>query len=50
MSKPKRRAPEPKPKVGRPRIEDRGKTLTDLKPWAAAGISRASWYRRRKGK
>lgn len=35
-----------KPKVGRPRIEDRGKTLTDLKPWAAAGISRASWYRR----
>jgi hypothetical protein len=30
-------------KRGRPRIEDRGKP----KPWETAGMSRASWYRRR---
>lgn len=36
-----------KPKVGRPRVEDRGKTLSDTKPWVAAKMSRASWYRKR---
>jgi hypothetical protein len=30
-------------KRGRPRIEDRGKP----KPWEMAGMSRASWYRRK---
>lgn len=35
-----------KPKVGRPRIEDRAKTLAALKPWMAAQMSRSSWYRR----
>lgn len=49
MSKtPRRRTPEPKPKIGRPRIEDRGKTLSDTKPWLKAKppMSRATWYRR----
>lgn len=35
-----------KPKAGRPRIEDRDKTLAAQKPWKAAGMSRSSWYRR----
>jgi hypothetical protein len=30
-------------KRGRPRLEDRGKP----KPWETAGMSRASWYRRK---
>lgn len=50
MTKPTRRRSEPKPKIGRPKLEDRDKTLTALQPWAKAGISRASWYRRRKAK
>ena len=36
------------PKVGRPRIEDIGQTLVTLRPWVALGMSRASWYRRKK--
>lgn len=35
-----------KPRRGPPRIEDRGKTLTDLEPWKAKGMSRSTWYRR----
>jgi hypothetical protein len=38
---------EAKRKPGRPRAEDRGKTLAADKPWIAAGVSRASWYRRK---
>jgi len=34
-------------KVGRPRIENREKTLKALEPWKAANMSRASWYRRK---
>ncbi len=47
--KPKRKAKKQapaKPKVGRPRVEDRGKTLTALQPWVTAKMSRATWYRR----
>ncbi len=40
-------APETfKHKVGRPRIEDVGKTLRSTKPWAALGMSRSTWYSR----
>lgn len=35
------------PRRGRPRIEDRDKTLKATKPWVAAGMSERSWYRRR---
>ena len=35
---------------GRPRLEDRGKTLVATKPWAAAGMSERTWYRRRREK
>ena len=35
-----------KRKAGRPRLEDVKKTLTATKPWAAAGMSRATWYKR----
>jgi hypothetical protein len=35
-------------KIGRPRIEDRAKTLTATEPWKAAGMSRRSWYRRQR--
>jgi hypothetical protein len=42
---------EPKPaavtKRGRPLIEDQDKTFEAIKPWLVAGMSRASWYRRR---
>jgi hypothetical protein len=31
---------------GRPRIEDRSKTLAATKPWLAAGMSRSTWYLR----
>jgi hypothetical protein len=33
-------------KTGRPRIEERAKTLRALAPWKAAGMSRATWFRR----
>ena len=36
----------PKAKRGRPRIEDRGKPKPKS-PWELAGMSRASWYRRK---
>ncbi len=35
-----------KPKRGRPRLEDRHKTLAALKPWAALGMSESTWRRR----
>lgn len=35
---------------GRPRLEDRGKTLTATKPWEAAGMSQRTWFRRQKEK
>ena len=41
-------APSETIKRGRPRIEDRGKTLAATKPWEAEGMSRATWYSRRK--
>lgn len=31
---------------GRPRLEDRDKTLKATKPWAALGMSERTWYRR----
>jgi hypothetical protein len=31
---------------GRPRIEDRAKTIEARKPWLALGMSRRTWYRR----
>jgi hypothetical protein len=36
----------PKVRKGRPRLEDRAKTLAATKPWDAAGMSRSSWYKR----
>lgn len=32
--------------VGRPRLGHRAETLSATKPWAAEGMSRATWYRR----
>ncbi len=46
LGRPPQPTRETKPKRGPPRIEDRGKTLTATKPWGAAGMSRATWYRR----
>lgn len=37
---------EKKPKRGRPRLEDRDKTLAARKPWAALGMSESTWRRR----
>lgn len=37
-----------KPKRGRPRIEDKDKTLTAIQPWKALGMSRRTWEKRRK--
>ena len=34
-------------KRGRPLYVDKAKTLTAVKPWVAAGLSRRTWYRRR---
>lgn len=34
-------------KVGRPRIEDKDKTIEAKKPWLALGMSRRSWYTRK---
>lgn len=33
---------------GRPRVEDREKTLAATRPWEAAGVSRRTWFRRQK--
>jgi hypothetical protein len=35
-------------KIGRPRLEDQGKTLKALKPWLAAGMSRSTWFNRQR--
>ena len=42
--------PIAEPKRGRPRIEDKGKTLTAIQPWKALGMSRRTWEKRRKDK
>jgi hypothetical protein len=44
---PAKSGPREAAKRGRPRIEDRDKTLNATKPWAALGMSRRTWYRRR---
>jgi hypothetical protein len=36
-----------RPKTGRPRIEDRGKTYEATMPWSKMGMSRRTWYRRK---
>jgi hypothetical protein len=33
-------------KTGRPRIEDRAKTIEARKPWLKLEMSRRTWYRR----
>ena len=33
-------------KTGRPRIEDRARTIEAKKPWLKLGMSRRTWYRR----
>jgi hypothetical protein len=33
-------------KTGRPRIEDRAKTIEAKKPWLKLEMSRRTWYRR----
>jgi hypothetical protein len=40
--------PLPNHKRGRPRIEDKDKTLTATKPWVALGMCRRTWEKRRK--
>ena len=48
-SVPKSKGPKATPadsKVGRPRIEDRDKTLKARKPWIALDMSRSTWFRR----
>lgn len=37
-------------KPGRPRTEDRHKTIEAQKPWDRMGISRRTWFRRRERK
>jgi hypothetical protein len=37
-------------KKGRARLEDRRSTIEATKPWEALGMSRRTWYRRRKEK
>jgi hypothetical protein len=37
-----------KAKTGRPRIEDKSKTLMATKPWLAMGMSRSTWYLRQR--
>jgi hypothetical protein len=34
------------PQKGRPRLEDRAKTIEARKPWLKLGMSRRTWYRR----
>jgi hypothetical protein len=38
------------PRKGRPRIEDRAKTIEAKQPWVAKGMSRSTWYRRKSEK
>lgn len=35
-------------KVGRPRVEDKDKTLEATKPWLALDMSRATWFDRKR--
>lgn len=42
--------PARKPRRGRPRIEDIDKTLAATRPWEALGMSRRTWYARKKEK
>lgn len=35
-------------KPGRPRLEDADKTIESQKPWEAEGMSRRTWYRRKR--
>jgi hypothetical protein len=35
-----------RPKKGRPRIEDRARTIEARKPWLKLEMSRRTWYRR----
>lgn len=37
-----------KVKRGRPRIEDKGTTLSDTKPWVALGMCRRTWEKRQR--
>jgi hypothetical protein len=37
-----------KRKAGRPRIEDKDKTLESQKPWQDLGMSKRTWFRRQK--
>ena len=37
---------KPVSKKGRPRIEDRAKTIEAKKPWLKLNMSRRTWYRR----
>lgn len=39
---------KPKGRGGRPLEKDRQYSASQTKPWEAAGMSRASWYRRQK--
>jgi len=43
-------APAATIKRGRPLAKDAHKTLSKTKPWEAEGMSKATWYRRKKGK
>jgi hypothetical protein len=36
----------PRRKTGRPRIEDRARTIEAKKPWLKLEMSRRTWYRR----
>ena len=38
------------PRKGRPRIEDRANTIEAKRPWEAKGMSRSTWYRRKREK
>jgi hypothetical protein len=40
------RTDETPSKKGRPRIEDRAKTIEARQPWLKLGMSRRTWYRR----
>ena len=35
-------------KKGRPRLEDKARTIEARAPWRALGMSRRTWYRRQK--
>lgn len=39
-----------KSRRGAPRVEDRNKTIEHRKPWIKLGMSRRTWYRRKREK